>query len=483
LLAKKNIQILLSISVIVWILFAINAYFNFPQHDDFYNNAWINEIGSVKTWQMYLNHHDGRWLANAIIILFIKHKVILDHYFFSFIITQILALFFMYAILKNILFKTSIHTRYILVATIIIHIIYMLLTPETSTAYYWFTTVISYHTATLTLLLYTSMLYRFVFHPNNKKLFLALTILSICLPGLHELAWATAAGLGIVLIGFTIIQKRLNYKYVVIVSILIVAGVLNIYLTSVTGQATSEYIGKSNIYKIGHTIYQYTEFLLILLRQPLLWCCVIASSMFGMYYNKQNTISSKQALLFIMALQAIIIGVIAIPHIFGIGVPYRVFNILSFFWIGIVCIISFHTKAFTVYKNITSRLFVHVIVILAVIANTNFLNAIQSIPTGYLYHNFYNKRIAIIKAEKAKQHKKVYLNTYEVAMKHYLAASPKYIKAIVEKKIGTKPLTQFYDDDLAIPTRIGTFAQYFGIDSIVVNDTLCKPRFGLTEDR
>jgi hypothetical protein len=470
-------------AIMVWMLFAINAYFNFPQHDDYYNHAWIKEIGSLGVWKMYLHNHDGRWLSNAIVILFVQSNFILNHYFIAFLITQVILMGLMYISIRNILFKTGLSNKQHITITFVTHVAYMLLTPETSTAYYWLTTVIGYHFSTLLLVWYISLLFRFIIAPFSPKIFTGLLLLSICLPGLHELVWATASGIGIMVIGNQILNKQLNNKLVLIVMVTILSGLVNIYFNSVTGQAVSEYISKSIIYKTGHTLYQYIEFIIILFKQPLLWVGILAVNVLGIHYNKQQQLSIKQAILYTVALQAIVMGVIAIPHVFGMGIPYRVYNLLAFVSISILCIISFYTKSFINLSNNKTTIFFYMALIIIVIANNNIVNALQSVPTGFLYHKFYNERIAIIQNTKATKQNKAHLYTYEVAMKNYLNIKPRAVKVLFEKKIGVKPITQFYDDDLAIKERIGTFAEYFGIDSIVVNDTLCKPRFGITKDR
>lgn len=463
-----------------WLPFIICSYFNFAQHDDLYNHAWLQEKGILGTAALYVKNHDGRYITNFIGLVGLQFKFLLNNYYLYFILFQAIYIVCIYKIIGNIFnyFAITVNGKWL--TAIIINILCMLLMFETSTAYYWATSLFSYQLGVLFMLYFLSLLPLY----NAKRCSVLQKIIlgfgCITLIGFHELIWALCLACIAMWFVFCIAFKLQKNKIIFFALPIFIFGIFTLIFLNVLGQTNNEYINKSNGYKIAHTITQSATLFILLFQKPLFWLALFVAFLFGNKYGEETKYNYNKLVYLLVAGFIIAIGVIAVPHIFGMGVPNRVLNILTnfliFYW-GTLC---FYLGLQTQPLRLTIKpLILFILGFVFICTNNNFIDAIKSVPTGYLYQKFNNSRVAAIKTSTKNN---ITLKPLDTLMQQYLQVQPNKIKKIFDQKIGTKPTTQFFDDDLTIDARIGTYAQYYGIDSITVNG-ITKPRFGITDKR
>jgi hypothetical protein len=469
------------IATLLWLPFLVCAIYNFPQHDDLYNYCWIQEQGLLNTNLLYLKNHDGRWLSNIVGQFFLQFKFLLTNYYLLFVLLQIVnVLFFKWGIQFFCrLYKIKTSNNWLL--AIYLHLFFMLLMPETSTAYYWVSAAYGYHLATLFMMAYGLIFIEQIKAPN-KITFVVLVLASLLLPGWHELVWAITTTVVAAFALYNVWNKRFLNWVLWLLAVLIIAGLTNFFINNSVGQAKAEYVQKSITYKVGHTFYQWLSFIIIVLKQPLLW--VLGLSMFLIGNQSSFKILWQRYTInyVVVVLLAIPFAVIAIPHLYGIGVPNRVYNLLMYPFVTVLLGLAYIVGNNTTTTFVIPKKVIVIALLAGLLINTNLQQAIGSMFVGKVYKTLHNNRITKIDLTRQNGNTTVKLKTYKEAIKEYYSNHPSATNKLFQKFFEAQPTTQFFDDDFNYPTRISSFAEYYGIDSIAI-DSLVVPRFGITKER
>lgn len=187
----NNRKVLFNAIIVFIIPFIIFAFWNFPSADDY---MIINVKSKLNFWQLqhsvYYNW-TGRYFATFLSSLFSYSGFLYSHYYFHTLLLLLLTVFAWLFCLRQVNYhlfynRLSFSTRVILAFLLLILEINII--PEPVTAFYWFSSAVTYQVPLIILIFLAGLIIRLLYTSTNKILyFIIASLLIIMLQGCNEI--------------------------------------------------------------------------------------------------------------------------------------------------------------------------------------------------------------------------------------------------------------------------------------------------------
>ncbi len=390
----------------------------------------------------------------------------------------------MFTSISKYLLQKKYLTAELLLTTFIFTALTICIYPEFSTFNFWFSSAVTYQLPVI--LTQCEIAFLIILIQTQKKA--AKNIFSILLPvlvfiitGFNEVFIAVQLFI-LAAVFFLDASKRISKTFWFAALFLFAAGVL-IVLLSPGSQVRAEKIEpKSNYLAIAAILYHMGEVCWTIFKTPFTWvalcCCFVAGNenknIIALQPSLQKLYKKKWLLpCLILLFPACCIA----PAVFALKggiLPDRYLNVITLFTLILLIVYSFITGA-TVNESVSfsflSRkikiLLLYSCIIIALLCNTQVIDAYKSLIAAPLYNNILTERENILSLASASPTKTAVIKNYGNALNDELKnypASPKTFSGLVQQK----PKLLFVTDDLSTVYSLDVLKKYYRLDSIIV---------------
>ncbi len=484
LLLPSTINLIGIVTLFVCVLLCSLAFYNMPSGDDYFALA-LRQTNTFKTMQEYIyTNWGGRYTSNFLSTAFTTNSFLLKCYFLhtillftlSYISTANLLIVINKFYLKNVLPFSHILA---FASLIIVTTIFCL--PEINTAFYWFSSSITYQFSYCCFLFTISALITFLNQEKKQKLNLVFLLLMIVMTnGTNELAALLTGVIGSLLI---IITSKKKWYLVIILGTTYFSSLL-ISLLSPGNQLRLNLLNDSD-YSITSS---FASLLLQLIHtQQVLFSSVLFILInaifffYGLFHQQKEKIffAKKNITKKIVKIVLCWIGVLSFS-LFPILIPSRgslptralniIISISSLFFICLSFYIGLLVKSESLLFIVKHRLFNKLFSLafcLTLFFNPQFADLLKSLIAAPAYKKTMQHREMMLTSNR--NSKTVDLKSINTILDSIINVQYISQRQIVKEIMNTKPKLLFVKDDIENEFNKQALAKYYNIANIQTN--------------
>lgn len=437
-------------AVVVFLLpFILFCFWNVPAADDYMifsrslqYSFWGLQAWIYRTWS-------GRYFSTFLSTVFSYNGFLYSHYYVHTILllagTVLSWIFLLKKVNKYFLLK-PVSCKSLLLVSLLLLIFEINTIPEPVTAFYWFSSAITYQVPLILLIVLSAVLIELLYSPQKKSYILLSALLIVLLHGCNEsmtlfvLIMSTCA-----VFCYYFIYKHLPglisglYFFSLVNScfLLFAPGIIN----------RSALIGSSSFLSIiGIAVIKFIIHHWYFLKEPLWWACLFFSGSFVLTNPGLHKQLLSQRLSFpLILLLYIATGIciyIPILYVTNGSLPLRTENTICFLYslMSVIIVVVFLSSKLRVSQRPTPMLYKYryVLVAILIFSTANMKKVTDSLLSGLFYKQVMQERIDMLEAAKRQQVDEVNLDDYQTAVTAQIRKYP-FLNRHLFKEIIVKP--------------------------------------------
>jgi len=424
-------------AVIIFIIpFIFFSFWNFPAADDY---MIIDQRSQFSFWQLQNDiYHNwtGRYFATFTSSLFSYSGFLYSHYYLHAVLLLLLTifswLFCLIQINRHLLNKALSFSSLALLSMLLL-ILEINIIPEPVTAFYWFSSAVTYQLPLIILISLTGVIINSFFNLHNKIIrFIIASLLIIMLNGCNEIITLfVLINATCLLVYFLFNHKKLPLFISVFFLINTVSACFMLFAPGIASRS-SLFAHSSVLSAAGIAFIKFLIFNWYFLKEPLWWFFLFWLIIF-LTGNKNNLSRifknlSKPSVSNILAfyIGSNLLVYIPVLYVTNGSVPLRAENIICFLnslllLFVIAAFIPYKTDIKLTYLSIIYK-YRFLILSIVIFSTANMKKITDSLLSGYFYSLVMKERLSLF--ENAKQ-----LNIHNLTFDEYATAAGKKLKA------------------------------------------------------
>ncbi len=439
-------------AIILFILpFILFSFWNFPSADDY---MIIDKRSQFSFWQLQSNVYQnwtGRYFATFISSIFSYSGFLYSHYYLHTLLLLSLTVFSWLFCLRQIN-KYLLYDRLSLSSLVILSLLLLILEiniiPEPVTAFYWFSSAVTYQSPLVLIILLSGIIIKLLFSSYNKILyFIIACILVILLNGCNEMITLFVLINSAFLLGYYLLTyRKMPFLIISLFSLNIISACFLLFSPGIWHRESLLNQG-SFISGISIAFMRFIVINWFFLKEPLWWFSgfFIYLFFFKNNYTAHLIFKSSKRLSF-TSLLAFYAGsglLIYIPilYVTNSSLPLRAENIICFLYSLILLLIiticnsgktnNTSSSAFSVYQ------YRYLLFSILIFSTENMKKVTDSLLSGFFYNQIMKERLSLLENAKRQNEHEVTFDEYEIAVskkiKEYPAADRQMLRDIIVK--------------------------------------------------
>ncbi len=429
----NNKKVVFSAIIVFIIPFIIFSFWNFPSADDY---MIIDKRPQLTFWQLQIsvyNHWTGRYFATFISSVFSYSGFLYSHYYFH---TLLLLLFTVFSWLfcliqaNKYFLKERLSLSSLVLLSLLLLIIEINVIPEPVTAFYWFSSAVTYQLPLIILIFLTGIVIKLLFTSLNKIIyFIIASLLITLLNGCNEIITLFVLVHSSCLLGYYLFTcKKVSWFIIVLYILNLVCACFLLFSPGIANR--SALLGNGS-FETSISI-AFIKFIVInwfFLKEPLWWFLVFFVCLF--FLNNKDLPGQifknvkKVSLTFLLIIYAATGLFIYVPvlYVTNGSLPLRAENIICFLYsLILIFILTIHILAkinidsFSIFYK-----YRYLLLSVLIFSTANMKRIADSLLSGYFYSAVMKERLSLL--ENAKRQ-----NSHEVTFEDYKTAVNKKIK-------------------------------------------------------
>jgi len=443
---KKFLFVAVAVFILPFILF---SFWNVPSADDY---MIIDKKSQFSFWQLQSSvYHNwtGRYFATFVSSAFSYSGFLYSHYYLHslllFSLTVFSWLFCLIQINRHLL-SEQISLSSLAILSLLLLIAEINIIPEPVTAFYWFSSAVTYQLPMIILIFLAGIIIKFLFTSSNKIIcFIIACILNILLNGCNEMITLFLLICSACLVLYYIFTyKKVSFSLISLFAVNIISACFLLFSPGIANRSSK--LGEGSfISGIGVAFVKFIILNWYFLKEPLWWFLVFFTCLF-VYKNKYLlssifTIVKKISIPFSIAVYLASGLLIYIPvlYVTNGSLPVRAENIICFLYsLILLCLISIYiigkinNASFSVFYEYRYLLFS-----ILIFSTANMKMVTDSLLSGYFYHSIMKERLNQFENAKRLHEHEITFDDYETAVdkkiKEHPAANRQMLRDIIVK--------------------------------------------------
>jgi branched-subunit amino acid transport protein len=484
----QKLYLILFVSLIAFFTpFIILSLFNHPGTDDYIIGARVRDEGF---WTYQHNAYyswSGRYFYNFSGSIFSLNDFVFKHYYFHplfLLLLSLLSIYFLFSTVNKFFLKSYYTRVQVIIAACIYLVILVCSYAEVSTAFFWFSSAITYQLPVA--LFYAGIgfsirsAYAAFFY--QKLLYgLAAVFCIIAINGANEMV-ALSLGVFMLIGAFIIFQFYPNQKRAIVIYFIIYLLSFIVLAISPGSRERAAEIPSAGLlnacgFAFARTLYTFWN----IFKEPLFW-------LFGLFIFSQSQIISERLRLLqfpvftflpkykkwllIVPVVVVMINYLPLIYLSNGSLPERATNSVIFFTLLLVTALIVIFGVLYSNKAILPQITLYFLVAgiaLTILCNRLFFSMLQNVVSGFFYDKVMTAREAELSEALKRPNKKAVVYSYDTSLqqqiKYYFPAGT---RKQVEELITRKPEHLFLFDDLATDYNLKFLKEYYRLDTIAV---------------
>lgn len=474
----NNKKTLFAAAIIFIFPFILFSFWNVPSTDDYMIIAKKNQFSF---WQLQSNiYHNwtGRYFATFVSGLFSYSGFLYSHYYLHSILLLLLTIFswlFCLNQINNHLLNNKFTFSSLAFFSMFLLIAEINIIPENVTAFYWFSSAVTYQLPLIILIFLAGIIINSLFNFQVKIIrFIVASLLIIMLNGCNEIITLfVLIHTGCVLSYFLFTHKKIPRYILSLFLINIISAGFLFFSPGIANR--SSLLGHGSLLSAaGIAFIKFFILNWFFLKEPLWWFLLLFTVIFFIS-NKdvlrkkfKNIAKPSAALLLMFYAVSILLTYIPVLYITNGSIPLRAENIICFLnsllLLFIIAVISGNSNISaasfsTVYKNR------FLLFSLAVFCTANMKNVTDSLLSGYFYSKIMNERLDLFKSAKQQNLYNITIDDYGTVINKKLTGFPFANRQIIKDIITKPPPIICFKNDLYDMNYI---KQFYGIKNLYI---------------
>jgi len=489
-LLTKFIFILKLFSVLALLLFFlplfILPFFNHASADDYYYGDQFYKLGFWGYQKYIYNNWSGRFSATFISAFFLRGKYLYDHYYLHtllFLALNFLTSFLLIRVAGRRFLNRNISFSTVLFISAVFNALIIVCMPGVSAFLFWFSSSIIYFTGLVFVqleILLCLLLYNASGAFTKMVYFILIPLIVFVVNGFSEVFVVMQFSILLLLFATGFFKKTGLIFFSVFLFAFIASALLS--FAAPGNQVRAEIIPLSDVRSaIGAFVFALIKTTWTIFKNPLAWLFLAMCVMCG-YYN-QSELSKifsnrKHYYISIVLCLLLIFPVISLAEVViglkGKIVPDRFINIVCWFMLLLLCLLSFllgtllkFKSLFFILNKLQLQIIFYTVLFVCLCSNEYISTAYKSILSAPVYNTIINNRESIFKDAAGK-------NVVPVVMSYDLAFK-KYMNEYRPKSSGTyygwvkqKPELIFNDNGDSDDQSIMILKNFYHVDSVII---------------
>ena len=481
--AINSNRFLLIVICIFLIPFFILSAWNHPAPEDFRTRVLSKTLSFSEMQSFFYLNWSGRWAYAALHSLAAK-STFMYHYYWLFA-----SLFFSCTFLAFVFTLRQLN-RYVLgkklsrltltsIAALLL-ILQLHVIPEIKPQFYWFTSALTYQVPLIFFILLLGLVIRTFYIEQGRFFHLAIAfILTVVVYGFNEMFSIFLLVVATFIFAFHVSIQKVRSRIAFFLYGCNLIGALLMFLSPGIWERKTYFSHRSVWASAGIGLAKFCLVNWFFLKDPLWWlfCALVATwSMQNQAYY-QNAILKRFQQLSIgkMVVLYLSIGLLVyIPTLIGSNgsLPYRAENAICFL-LGLVVLLLIHLKISALPQAPPSSLnqsliyrYRYLLVCLMIFATSQSEKLVQSLASGYFYHQVMKERENKLFDAAHENQRVVHIDEYQLALKSKMAeVFPGRIPVTLKEMIVQRPSLLYVDDYF----YYGSILKYLsGVDTIYI---------------
>ncbi len=459
---------------------------NHANTDDYYLGYHLQNKGWWGYQQHIYLHWGGRYFTNFMGVLFAADGFLYRFYFVHTIMLLVAgwaAVYYLLATINRYWWYGVQQPKHIGLMSGVLLAGSIAALPEPATAYYWFSSAITYQFSLILLVCLLANLIR-ITHSAVAKwrlLHLATLGLVVAITGANEIA-ALATGMLLMIVWITHMRTlRIHNTFVAIVAIIYTICLLLLCTAPGNRERLTIISGNHLIGAIGIAIIRIAYTYWYILQSSLTWVLLVIAFVLALRWKNKIVVANKGKsiianVLILVSILSIVLFIIMLPILyFSNGSwPERATNVLATIGFAAFLMTAFYAGLQcnnpTLISCSTSTSVLRILkmcLILTVVCNSFSKDLFKSLISAKMFHIVMQQREQILHQHKGKE--VCFVPAYDTAFrKLYPIVYAKPQRATIAQFIAQKPTLLFVYDDLADANAIALLQQYYQIKTIIV---------------
>lgn len=456
--------------------FLVLTIYNRPSADDLYLHYDSNLKGVFGAYYDMYTQISSRYTSLFVLFTITYFRIFLDYYF---IIPLLLlgamfgGLFLCLKAANTVFIQNRFSVKELLVVVRLYLLLYLVVMPEPASSFYWVSGAIT-HMLPVILLLFSIA---FFIYSLAKKRLLILSVLFLFLAvGCNEMMaiylLTIVFGLGI----YAKLTKSAVFGPVLLLFIVVLCGNLILFLgVGQQNRAGNFHFESSFLYAVAASYLKYFLLVANLFASPFFWFCMLSLLLVfkRIFPALRHSIPFRWWAYYFLLVPLVFYFLVYLVS--PAGVPERANNPLAFVILTSFSLMVCHLSTLLPELRFPQRgKAMHRVIVFSFLAtilfSRNFQDALENQLSAPVYSRIFDNRIKQIEAAKKEGKKKVELSTYTKDWDRFVQTEmPAVLQKPIIKLVNPYPRIIFFWDDFDDPNWITSYAEYYGIDSIIID--------------
>jgi len=432
----KSRDLLLTVLLFFSAFMLFISGWSFPRLDD-YLLFYLKRNWGFWGMQAWIYHHNsGRYLSSFIGACFSYDHFLTGHYYLHsifLILFTIAAMYWTISKMMGLVLHYPLSPKINLLYALLFFLVSLAVTPEIFTAYYWFSSAVTYQTGNILCVLLAGFAAESIFGPGKKRrlFFTAITACTIMLiNGTNELVALLLPGLFLSAIIPMVKWGFVSKKKAILLTLVFVVSLFFLFLAPGISHRAHEFSDHSLIWSLGTGLFWLASSWWYLFKVPLCWLFLGDVFFGGMLIGRNDQeipflvnlkqISLKRGIMMVAGWEFIAL----FPLVYAVqgSLATRALNVMVFMnlliltvfalWFGLSrSWVTDHPamKTFSRYR--------YLFYIVLLFSGSLFFQCLQTAISGYFYQKIKSREMATLESAHPLGQTFVRLNNYKTAVK------------------------------------------------------------------
>lgn len=461
----SNKRVLFSAIIIFIIPFVLFAFWNFPSADDY---MIINKRNQFSFWELQgdvYHNWSGRYFATFVSCVFSYGGFLYSHYYLHALLLLlfiVLSWLFCLRQINKYLLSNTLSLSSLVLLSLLLLILEINIIPEPVTAFYWFSSAVTYQLPLIIMVFLAGMIIKLLFTSVNKIVyFFIASLLIIVLNGCNEIITLFVLIHSTCLLGYNLfIYKKIPLSLGGLYVLSIITACFLLFSPGLLNRGAL--LGEGSfVSAIGVAFIKFIILNWFFLKEPLWWFSAFFVILF-FSNNKplleqlfKNVKGSLISLLVFYVASGLLIY-IPVLYVSNGSLPLRSENILCFLYSLIllfiisICISS-KIKNTSFLNNALFSIFYeykYLLFSILVFSTGNMKTVTDSLLSGYFYNHIMKERLSLLENAKRRREYEVTFDDYKTAVAKKIKAYPVMNRQILKDIIANPPPIICFGGDL-----------------------------------
>lgn len=473
----NNKKVLFSAIAVFIFPFILFSFWNFPSADDY---MIIDKRSEFSFWELQSSVYQnwtGRYFATFISSIFSYSGFLYSHYYLHTILLLLLTVFawlFCFKQVNKYLLREALSLSSLALLSLLLLILEINVIPEPVTAFYWFSSAVTYQLPLIILIFLAGIILKLLFSPFYKTIYFIIAgFLIIMLNGCNEIITLFVLINSTLLLSYyLLIKKKIPFFIIGFYALNLTSACFLLFSPGILNRGAKLDQG-SFIPGIGIGFIKFIILNWYFFKEPIWWFSIFFVTLFFSrnkhllqeLLNNAKKLSLISLIIFYSAGGLFIY--IPVLYVTNGSLPLRAENIICFLYsliliciISIVILVKINIDSYSIFYK-----YRYPLLSILIFSTPNMKKITDSLLSGYFYNLVMTERLSLFENAKRRNEHEVTFSDYEAAINKKIKEHPAADRQLIKDIIVKPPPIICFGSDLY---DLNFMKEFYGIKKLTI---------------